>query len=408
MSGASAAALAEQVDVDRTYIDRLVELGILVPGDDGLFSETAERAVHLVRTLEGSGLTVDAIGEAVRGGLFSFDFLGLPIYERFSGATGTTFREMSRRTGIPLELLLVVREASGFALAQPDDRMRDYELEAVPVLQVAHASGYEGPAIERLLRVYGEGLRRMAETESDGWLTQVVRPRIEAGMTEREAIEEASRFGQASVELLDRALVGLHHGHQGHVWARTFYEQVERALEQAGLRRAIDRRPAMCFLDLSGYTQLTDARGDMAGAEMAADLARIVQRATYERGGQIVKWLGDGVMLVFEAPPSAVLAALEIVERVPAAGLPPAHAGLDAGPVIVQDGDYFGRTVNIASRVSVRAAAGEVLVTDTIVQACDDLPGVAFDATGPASLRGVANPVTLHRARRAEAPRTDP
>ena len=77
-----------------------------------------------------------------------------------------------------------------------------------------------------------------------------------------------------------------------------------------------------------------------------------MRRLARERGGVPAKWLGDGVMSYFREPAGAVLAALEMVEELPAAGLPPAHVGVAAGPVVVQGGDYFGRTVNLAARIA--------------------------------------------------------
>ena len=77
----------------------------------------------------------------------------------------------------------------------------------------------------------------------------------------------------------------------------------------------------------------------------------LVNRSSREHGGVPVKWLGDGVMVHYREPAGAVLAALQMVEQLPAAGLPPAHVGVAAGPVVVQGGDYFGRTVNLAARI---------------------------------------------------------
>ena len=95
----------------------------------------------------------------------------------------------------------------------------------------------------------------------------------------------------------------------------------------------------------------------------------------------------------------AVVAALEMVERTAQAGLPPAHVGLHAGPVVFQDGDYFGRTVNLAARIAGHAQAGQVLVSDQVVAECGD-GTVAFEPIGPVPLKGVADPVPLHRATR--------
>jgi adenylate cyclase len=91
----------------------------------------------------------------------------------------------------------------------------------------------------------------------------------------------------------------------------------------------------MSFADLVGYTQLTEERGDAAAAELAAALAVLVGRSAREHGGVPVKWLGDGVMVHFREPAGAVLSARGMVERLPEAGLPPAHVGVAAGPVVV-------------------------------------------------------------------------
>jgi class 3 adenylate cyclase len=136
----------------------------------------------------------------------------------------------------------------------------------------------------------------------------------------------------------------------------------------------------------------TSRRGDRA----AAALADLVEQVSLPRGGQPVKWLGDGVMFHFRRPGQAVVAALEMVERTPQAGLPPAHVGLHAGPVVFQDGDYFGRTVNLAARIAGHAGPGQVLVSDQVVAACPD-GQVAFEPIGPVPLKGVADPVPLHR-----------
>jgi len=124
-----------------------------------------------------------------------------------------------------------------------------------------------------------------------------------------------------------------------------------------------------------------------------------VEHESLERGGQPVKWLGDGVMFYFKQPEAAVDAALEMVATSPQAGLPPSHAGVAAGPVIFQDGDYFGRTVNMASRIAARANPGQVLVSEEVVDAVDR-NGIHFEEFGPVELKGLLKPVALYEARR--------
>ena len=156
----------------------------------------------------------------------------------------------------------------------------------------------------------------------------------------------------------------------------------------------------MCFLDITGYTRLTEERGDAAAADLAARLAGLVRRSALEHGGTPVKWLGDGVMFYFREPAAAVLAAVEMVEVVGSHGLPPAHVGIHAGPVVFQDGDYFGRTVNLAARIAEYARPGEVLVSQEVVDAAGG-GSVTFTEIGPVELKGVPGTLRLHIARRS-------
>lgn len=118
-----------------------------------------------------------------------------------------------------------------------------------------------------------------------------------------------------------------------------------------------------------------------------------------EYGGRPVKWLGDGVMFHFPGPEPGVVAGLDMVEGVVAAGLPPAHVGLHAGPVVLQDGDYYGQTVNMAARIADSARPGEVLVSQAVVDA-SSRSQVAFTDIGSVELKGVSGLVQLHSSRR--------
>jgi adenylate cyclase len=113
-----------------------------------------------------------------------------------------------------------------------------------------------------------------------------------------------------------------------------------------------------------------------------------------------VKWLGDGVMVHFREAAAAVHATLEMMAAAPLIGLP-AHAGVAAGPVVMQDGDYFGRTVNLASRIARGATAGQTLVSELVAELLDDAC-LTFREVGPLELKGFAEPVTVFVATRFE------
>jgi adenylate cyclase len=399
VSGYTRQEVARRAGVDPDYVDRLVELGILTPAAPDAFSPGDALRARWLQSLERAGVPLDGIAAAIRDGVLSFSFMDVAAYDRFAGLSGTTFQQLSAQTGIPLELLLVVREAVGFAEPHAEDTVREDELSVVPLIQLQLSKGFRPVVIERWLRVYGDSLRRIAETESAWWNSEVENALVESGMTEGEMLHAQADLGSLMTPLIDQALLAMYHGQQEHAWSQVFVEHVEGALEAAGLHRRLDRPPAMCFLDLSGYTRLTEERGDAAAADLAARLAGLVRRSALEHAGTPVKWLGDGVMFYFREPRDAVLAAVEMVEVVGSQGLPPAHVGIHVGPVVFQEGDYFGRTVNLASRIAEYARPGEVLVSQEVVNAADGGP-VTFTEIGPVELKGVPGALRLYTARR--------
>jgi class 3 adenylate cyclase len=344
---------------------------------------------------------MDGIAAAIRAGRLSFAFLEAAPYQRWALPSDRTYRQVSEETGIGLEALRETLEATGFAWTSPDEPIREDELEVVPLLRLALTSGVVDQAwMVRVGRAYAEGLRLAARVENQARFEE---PVLASGLGQREAMERASELAARFIPLVDRALMGIFRRQQELIWTEHQVLNVEAALEEAGAIARPERVPAMCFLDLAGYTRLTEERGDQAAAELAAGLAVLVERAARPHGGTPVKWLGDGVMLHFRDPPGAVAAALELVDRVPAAGLPPAHLGVAAGPVVVQGGDYFGRTVNLAARVAAHAQAGQVLVTAPVAEAAAG-DGVTYAELGDLRLKGFTAPVRVLEARSRPEP----
>ena len=399
MSGYTSQEVARRAGVDPEYVDRLLELGILTPGTGDGFSSGDVLTARWVQSLERAGIPLEGMAAAVQDGSLSFSFMDVAAFDRFPALSDTTFRELSERTGVPMDLLKVVREALGFAEPRPEDRVREDELSVVPAIELQLSNGFRPAVIERWLRVDAESLRRIAETETEWWRSEVERPLLESGMPEGEMLQVQAELGSRMAPLSEQALLAIYHGQQEHAWRQGFAEAVEDALERAGLHRPLHRPPAICFLDITGYTRLTEERGDEAAANLAAKLAGLVRRSSQQHGGRPVKWLGDGVMFYFREPGGAVLAALEMVEGVANHDLPPAHVGVHAGPVVFQDGDYFGRTVNVAARIADYARPGEVVVSEEVVEAADGAP-VSFEEIGPVELKGVAGALRLHTAHR--------
>ena len=399
MDGISERDVAERAGVDLDYVTRLVDVGVLTPDVDGTLSEGDVRRARLYQGLERAGLPIDALVEAIERGELSFAFLDHPVYDRFSQLTSRSFRDVSSEEGIPLELLLIVRESVGLAQADADDQVREDELQVVPLISRQLSMGFDPVVIERMLRVYGDALRRITETEADWWRTQVTQPSLASGMNMREFLQTGAELGGEVTALAEGALLAIYRANQEHTWNENLFEEVEEALDRAGLRSKIATSPAICFLDITGYTRLTEERGDQAAADLAARLTPLVQRPAERHEGKVVKWLGDGVMFHFRDSRGGVLAALEMLDAVANADLPPAHIGLHTGPVVFQGGDYFGRTVNIAARIGEQAAPGQVLVTQEIVDRV--VPdGIAFEPVGAVELKGVSEPVLLHAVTR--------
>jgi adenylate cyclase len=388
--------------VTEAEVERLVALGVLTPRDGAApFLTTDAKKVRLAKACEQAGLPMDGIASVIRAGRLSFAFLDTSPYQRWALRSARTYRQVSQETGVPLELLHDVLEAMGFPPAAPDDQIREDELEAVPLLRLAHTTGIiDGPWMTRVGRGYAEGMRQIASVETDVYHARFEGPLLESGADERTAMEWASRLAGDFHPLVDRALMGIYRRQQELAWTEHLVEDIETALEQAGVLGRPERVPAMCFLDLVGYTRLTEERGDRAAAELATSLSVLAQRSSREHGGMPVKWLGDGVMFHFREPAGAVLSALRMVRQLPEAGLPPAHVGVAAGPVVAQAGDYFGRTVNVAARIAARAGEGQVLVSDRVAESGPP-PGVAFVELGELPLKGISRPVRVLEARPA-------
>ena len=389
------AEAARRAGISPDQLRRLVDLGVITPDAEERFTTGHVLRAELVESLVAAGIPLDGLGAAIRGGQVSLDFLDEPVFDRFSALGGDTFAQLSERTGVPVELLTLIREAAGSSPPLPEDRVRAGELPYAEFIETQVAAGFDPIAVQRLLRVHGDSLRRMAETEVAWFRSEVVMPALAAGKRPDEifGLELAHRLNVA----VEPAVIELYRLVQTGAWTAVIIEGLEQQLAAAGLHSRLEHPPAMCFLDITGYTGLTQERGDAAAADLATKLARLVERISMRHGGRPVKWLGDGVMIYYKDPGPGVVAALEMVAGVAEAGLPPAHVGLHAGHVIFQEGDYYGQTVNVASRIADYARPGEVLVSQEVVDASSGTE-VAFREIGPVELKGVAGAMRLHAA----------
>jgi len=354
--------------------------------------------VRLAMACEQAGLPMTGIASAIQAGRLSFAFLEAAPFRRWAVRSTRTYRQVSQETGVPLELLGAVLESMGFARTGPDEPMREDELEVVPLLQLGLSSGtFDLAWLTRLGRAHADGLRVLATCWTEAYQARFEGPALESGADQRTAMELAAQLGGDFLPLGDPALLAIYRRQQELSWTEYLVERIENELEAIGMPGLPERVPAMSFLDLVGYTHLTEQQGDATAAALVETLAVLVNRSSREHGGVPVKWLGDGVMIHHREPAGAVLSALSLVAQLPEAGLPPAHVGVAAGPVVAQGGDYFGRTVNLAARIAAHAGAGQVLVSSSVAEAAPP-QGVRFVEQGELPLKGFARPVRLLEA----------
>ena len=264
----------------------------------GPFLETDVQKVRLATACEQAGLPMEGIAAAIRAGRLSFAFLEAPPYRRWAVRSARTYRQVSQETGVPLELLGGALESMGFARMAPDEPMREDELEMVPFVQLGHATGiFDQAWLTRLGRAHVEGLRLIATAWGDVCQARFEGPLLESGGDQQTAMEQAAQLSVDFLPLVDRALLAIYRRQQELLWTEDLVEHIENELEATGMLGRPGRVPAMCFLDLVGYTRLTEEHGDPAAAALAETLAVLVDRSAREHGGVPVKWLGDGVMV---------------------------------------------------------------------------------------------------------------
>jgi adenylate cyclase len=390
----SRAQLASRSGIEGTRLDELIASGLLQDKSGGYTAGDVRRVIILQGLLE-AGLPLAAVSSGVTRGILPLDFTESDVFRRFAGVGDETFQAASDRTGVPLAWLSVLREVTGWGHFDANERVREDEEEVIPWLAAQARLGFRQPAVERLLRTMGDSLRRIAEAEAE-WFRTEIQERYSAEGRVRE-IPTADPENRLS-EFGEQAFLALFRAQEAQAWIGNVVIGFEQTMATAGLHEPVERHPAICFLDITGYTRLTQERGDQAAAALAETLATLVNRRSGEHGGRPVKWLGDGVMFHFREPVGAVTAALEMVHGVVEAGLPPAHVGIHAGPVVVQSGDYYGQTVNLAARIADYARSGEVLVSEDVRSAAAAAPNIGFADIGSVELKGVSGATHLYSA----------
>jgi adenylate cyclase len=291
--------------------------------------------------------------------------------------------EVAQLTGIPLDLARRFWRALGFPDVSPTDNVfTNLDVEALNTLKsLMELRAADVETALQLARVIGSSMARIADAE----VSPAVRGMMTGGV-ETDTVEAADRFAA----LADRSLPAMARLLE-FVWRR----HVQAALRRVMLLRsrgARDAQPTLAvgFADMVGFTVLSQ---QLAEDELAAVVTRFdqVARDTVTAGhGRVVKMIGDEAMFVAESAEDAARIGLALAEAYSDDDLlSDVRVGLAIGPVLVQDGDYYGPVVNLAKRVVDLAQPGSVLVTDdfhhALVHGAPPLPDPVEVPDGAAS-----------------------
>lgn len=152
---------------------------------------------------------------------------------------------------------------------------------------------------------------------------------------------------------------------------------------------------AVLFADIDGSTKLYELHGDETAHRLTAECLTVLDTQAGIAGGRVVKTSGDGLMCVFATPDAAFRAATLMRDSQKRTHLS-IHAGFHFGPVIEHAGDFYGDTVNVASRVADLAKAGEILVTEDTVVKLSPALRAATRWLDKASVKGKKEPVGVY------------
>jgi adenylate cyclase len=393
----SADEVAERVGTTSEHIALLAKVGILQPEDDGTYPRRDVLRARFVLGLDAMGIDANAVADALASGDLTLGYV--EIGGRRPPRSDRTFAELSDEIGVPFVTLERIYVAFGLPRPAPDEYVREEDLPLIKFIPVLVGAGLSEGDVLRLARVWGDSARRVAQFQSHYLHHSIEEPFRRRGLRDNAAFEAALREVAVRSGRSGEDLLGwLYRRHSEAFETEHLFDHVETALEDAGVHRREPRQVEGCvFADLSGYTMLTEESGDEEAARVSLRLAELVNEIASRHRGAVVKMLGDGVHFHFKDPHDGVMASLEIVDRVQPAGLPPAHIGVNAGPMIYDEGDYFGRTVNIAARIASQAGTGQVFVGEDVLRHITP-SGFRLVEVGAFELKGIAEPLVLYEA----------
>jgi adenylate cyclase len=396
MSRLSTEELAREAGVSFETVRRLADAGVLRTDEGGRHQPQNVLQIRLIEALAEGGVELDDVVWLIKE-------RGMPLDRVTEGwtvaeTTGRSFAEFAASLGERAEWLPSVYAAFGLPVPAPETpTRRDEEAVVSGFIELWGMVEDRPETAVRAARIAGEGVRRITLGTVDLFDEAGGPPpsRLRRGLPSEDAMAPSHSIGAVTQQTL-LWLLARHTEHQ--VFERVV-ASVERGLARAGRKEQSQTEPpAIAFVDLSGYTSLAAEAGDQEAARAAALLHELALESTRAPDGLVVKLLGDGVVLRFASAGPAVASVAALMTAVGRSDLPPAHSGIAAGPIVSRDGDVYGHTVNLASRIASRASPNELLVpldvTDRVSEA-----GLEWEDIGATELKGIPEPVHLARVR---------
>jgi adenylate cyclase len=354
---------------------------------DGLEGEDRAARERLLHRLEEEGYTLKEMEEAVKE-----DRLPLLLVDRVLGGRYSA-RELEKRTGLKAAQLLRIRRLLGLPEANPSDRVfGEEEVQAAQSTKMFLDVGLGEEAIAEITRVLGEGMARLAATTAAAFVDAFLEP----GDSEDEVAQRFASVAEQLIPAIDPVLVAAYKQHLAEAVRRGMLSQAERESGEAGGTQEI----TVCFVDMVGFTRLGAQIEAQELGSLASRLAELATEVT-EAPVRLVKTIGDAALFVSIEPGPLVGVALSLVEAVAEAELPSLRAGVASGPALQRAGDFYGHSVNLASRVTGIARPGSVLCTEPVRDAAPDDFDWSF--AGRHRFKGIPEPMPLYRARRPSA-----
>jgi adenylate cyclase len=358
---------------------------------DGLEGEERAQRLKLLERLAADGYPEAELVKAVKE-----DRLALLPVERVLGGTYTA-SEVEEHAGLPPGTMARIRRQHGLPAPEPGDRVfSDEDVEAARSMKLFLDAGFAQERIDEVTRVLGEGMGRLSATIAASFVETF----LDAGESEDEV---ALRFAELAAQLTPAfapILVAAFTAHLRDSVQRGVLGLAE--LEAGDIAGAQDM--AVCFADLVGFTRLG---GQVEVGELSTVAGRLasLSASLTQAPVRLIKTIGDAAMFVSPEPAPLVEVALRLVDAFEEEDLPSLRAGIAFGPALLRAGDFYGNSVNLASRVTGVARPGSVLCTREIRDAARDRFGWSW--AGRHNLKGVSGPTPLYRARHSGAARSN-